>query len=907
MTSRPATSPITNPTSFGTMWRTRLASRLALSFLVPALAMAGVASGVTIVQARAALRESAYERLRAAAAVREAQLARWVDEQASTLRFLATLPEVRAGAISLAEGRQDAAADTLGALLHRSVLSQGGYARLAVLAARTGKVTTSSDSSIIGDHRVSERYFAEGRDSLVIQHVYPSPSTGRPTLTIAYPIRDGAGRTVAVLAGDANLKRIEEVIADRAGLGTTGEAYLIDRYHEFVSGARYGHGAYPRGVHTSTIDYAVRGASGAGIYRNYAGTEVIGIYQWLPKQQLALFAEMHTDEAFAPARRLAWAILGSGLLAALALGLGITFVARQIARPVLAIADAAQAVAGGDLNATAPVRTRDEIGRLAVAFNVMTARLRALYGGLEAQVRATEEAARATEEGRRLLRAVIDHLPALVAVKDLEGRYVVVNAGFSTLNGAAPEEMLGRHTRDVMSGPRAEQVMEADAVALSGTSTLAREETVTLDGEERTFLASRFPLLDDQGRVYALGAVATDITEIKRLQMQLLHQQKLEAVGRLAGGVAHDMNNLLTAVRCNAELLLDGMAPDDPDRVHLEEIDRSVRNGSALTRQLLTFSRAHVVRSSALDVNRILGGMAAMLRRYVGAGIDMQFVLADDLWLVHADEGQMEQVLLNLLSNAHDAMPAGGTATVSTSNVVVGGSGASVANLVPGDYVRLSVRDTGTGIGNELIPLLFEPFFTTKSPGSGTGLGLSTAYAIVQQAHGAITVDTELGAGTTFSVYLPRHADETVATAPVTEPARAPAPANGDTLLVVDDEPSVRTSLRRMLVRQGYRIIEAESGHDALEQFALHRDSIALVLTDVFMPGMSGHQLAAALRAAAPDLPIVFTSGFTADEVVRRGLMESRTPFLPKPFERLALVAMLETLLTRRAEAPTTA
>ncbi len=890
---------IPNPTSFGRTWRTRLASRLALSFFLPALAVALLASGIAFVQTRSALRESAYERLRAATAVRAAQFGRWVDEQANDLRFLASLPRVVNGVGPLDAGRHNGFTDTLSAVLRRAVVTQGDFTRILLLSPKGDRLLATSDSAQVGDLGPLTQLVREERFGRVVQNAFPAEAAGASTLAIAYPVRDAHGRTMGVIVGEANLSRVEAVISERAGLGRTGEAYLLDGLHHFVSGGGATRGARALAVHTPTIDRAVGGASGAGIYRNYQGDEVIGVYQWLPQQGLALFAEMHADEALAPARRLAWVILLTGLLTALALGVGISLVARQIAGPVLAIADAAQKVASGDLNATAPVRTRDEIGRLAVAFNVMTARLRALYGGLEAQVKATQDAARETEDSRRLLRAVIDHLPAMVAVKDMEGRYIMVNDTFSAINDLPAEDAPGRHASDLFPSTEAGRIAAADAAALSGRKPEAHEETFTVGGEERVFLLSRFPLLDERGHPYALGAVATDITERKRLETQILHQQKIEAVGRLAGGVAHDINNLLTAVRCNAELLMDGMAPDAPDRVHLEEIDRSVRNGSALTRQLLTFSRAHVVRSSALDVNRILGGMSAMLRRYVGAGIDMQFVLGEDLWLVYADEGQMEQVLLNLLSNAHDAMPAGGTATVTTSNVVVGSTGLYVPNLAPGQYVRLSVADTGSGIDAEHIPLLFEPFFTTKEAGRGTGLGLSTAFAIVQQARGVITVDTVLGQGTTFCVLLPRHHDETVTAAPVPTPPSTPV-TTGAMLLVVDDEPSVRTSLRRMLALHGYRIVEAESGHDALEQFARHGDEIALVLTDVFMPVMSGHQLAAELRERAPGLPVIFMSGYTADEVERRGLMQDTTRFLQKPFERKALVALVQDLLAAR-------
>jgi PAS domain S-box-containing protein len=877
-------------------WRTRLASRLAVAFFLPAAAVVVFAATVGFIEMRSALRESAFDRLRAATDVREGQFDRWVREQTNDLRFLATMPQLQEGITAAARAGTGAAA--LDAMLRRSVSTQQDFTRIVLLSAVGGRVFAASDSTLLGQYRVSERHFLEGRTRVVVQNVYPAPATGMPTLTIAMPVLAADGTTIAVLAGDANLARVEEVVADRSGLGETGDAYLVDRFHEFVRGNDYDRQRFPRGIHTPAIDRAVSGISGAGVYRNYAGREVVGVYRWMPARQLALFAEMSTDEAFAPARRLVWEMMLIGALAVLTLALGLMFVARHIARPVLEIADAAERVAGGNLTTTAPVRTADEIGQLAAAFNVMTRRLAAAHGALEAQLHATESAAEATEASRRLLRALIDHLPALVAVKDLDGRYLITNASFGDFHRVPAVTLLGRSPAEVLPQANAIAIAECDAQVLATGATLTAEETHVVGSQERAFLTARFPLRDADGRIFAIGVVATDITERKRLESQVLHQQKLEAVGRLAGGVAHDMNNLLTAVRCNAELLLDGMAPDHPDRQPLEEIDRSVRNGSALTRQLLTFSRAHVVRPSALDVNRILGGMTAMLRRYVGTGIEMRFDLADDLWLVRADEGQMEQVLLNLLSNAHDAMPVGGTATVATENVVVGGpTGVVVPNLAAGEYVRLGVHDTGTGIDPELLPLLFEPFFTTKEPGRGTGLGLSTAYAIVQQALGAITIDSVLGRGTTFNVYLPRHPDEPFV-APEPLPPRV-APGSGEMLLVIDDEAPVRTALRRMLALQGYRIVEAQSGRDALALFQEHGDAIALVLTDVFMPEMNGPEIAARLHEQRPSLPVIFMSGYTASEIVRRGLMREETRFLQKPFNRPQLVDLVAEMLRK--------
>ena len=876
-------------------WRTRLVSRLTRAFVLPTAAVVAVAALIALLEIRSTVRSAAYDRLVAATAVRQAQFERWADEEANDLDFVIGIPAVRAGITAVAAGDQ-AAAGPLGRQLQYAVESQRDFTRLAVVDVSDARILAASEASAVGRRHHGADDLLRARAGPLVRTLDSARTGEESRLSVAIPVTQADGRVIAIIVGDANLGHVDELIDEKSGLGGTGEAFLVNRFHEIVRATGDERLPVVRHVRTPAIDRALAGESGAGVYTSYTGREVVGVYRWLPDQQLALFAEMSTVEAFARSRRLAWEMAVFCLLGLGTLIFGLTFVARHIATPILEIADAARRVEQGDLTASAPVRTHDEIGQLATAFNAMTARLRGAQHETEAQFLAREDAAHETEASRRLLRDVIDHLPALIAAKGLDGRYIITNAAFGAMYGLPAESLLGHGPDFMMSPAHTAEIVAADAQVMATGETLVGERVHGGPTGDRTYLTARFPLFDAQGRMFGIGVVATDITERKRLEAQILHQQKLEAVGRLAGGVAHDMNNLLTAVRCNAELILDGLPPEHPDRQPLEEIERSVRNGSALTRQLLTFSRANVVRPSALDINRILGGMAAMLRRYVGTGIDMRFELADDLWLVRADEGQMEQVLLNLLSNAHDAMPGGGTATVVTSNVVVAAIGhAAVVGLTPGDYVKLAVRDTGIGIEAEMIPLLFEPFFTTKEAGRGTGLGLSTAYAIVQQAQGAIVVDSVVGAGTTFTVYLPRHADG-VATTPIVIPPPTPS-SGGEQLLVVDDDPAVRTALRRMLALEGYRILEAQSGRDALALLDAHGSGVALLLTDVFMPAMGGHELAEQVRARWPSIPVVFMSGYTANEIVRRGLMHANTSFLQKPFNRPHLVQLIaETL-----------
>jgi PAS domain S-box-containing protein len=376
-----------------------------------------------------------------------------------------------------------------------------------------------------------------------------------------------------------------------------------------------------------------------------------------------------------------------------------------------------------------------------------------------------------------------------------------------------------------------------------------------------------------------------DVTERRRLEDQLRQAQKMEAVGRLAGGIAHDFNNILTAILGTTQLILRDIPATQPElRQDVEEIRKAATRAADLTRQLLAYSRRQVLAPKIIDLNTVVSGMNAMLRRLIGEDIRLITDLHSALPAVKADPGQLEQVLLNLAVNARDAMPRGGTVTIST-NVEVLAAGAVAPNLPDqsGRFVRVTVTDTGTGMTPETRAHLFEPFFTTKEVGKGTGLGLATVYGIVKQSGGYVVVDSELGRGTSLRIYLPAVAE--AAAPPEAAPPPSPEQWRGsETLLLVEDEEAVRTFARRALEDSGYRVLLAGSGNDAIELARSHEGPIHLLLTDVVMPGLSGRELAELLLAERPDVRVIYTSGYTDDETVRHGVREAETAFLQKPF-----------------------
>jgi signal transduction histidine kinase len=380
---------------------------------------------------------------------------------------------------------------------------------------------------------------------------------------------------------------------------------------------------------------------------------------------------------------------------------------------------------------------------------------------------------------------------------------------------------------------------------------------------------------------------------LRRSQQQLLHAQKLEAVGRLAGGVAHDFNNITTTILGYCELLAGEMAPEDPRRADLVEIRRAADRAAGLTRQLLAFSRKQVMVLQPVRLNDIVTDMDRMLRRLIGEDIELVTRLAEDAGWVQADPGQIEQVIVNLAVNSRDAMPDGGKLTIETQNVTFDAS--AHADLEPGPHVMLAVSDTGIGIDAETRSRMFEPFFTTKGPGKGTGLGLAMVYGIVRQSGGSIYVYSEPEQGATFKIYLREITPPQEGRPRASQPIRALD--GSETILLAEDEEGVRALARKVLQSHGYVVLDAADGPGALARAAAHAERIDLLLTDVIMPGLSGRHLAERVLTARPGIRVVFMSGYTDDAIVRHGVLAAGVAYVQKPFTPEGLLRKVREVL----------
>jgi PAS domain S-box-containing protein len=488
--------------------------------------------------------------------------------------------------------------------------------------------------------------------------------------------------------------------------------------------------------------------------------------------------------------------------------------------------------------------------------------------------------------GEERLQAIIDNSPALIIVKDLQGRYLLVNRCWEELFGVRAEDAIGRTSREVLPERRRPATRRYDEeVAASGDTREMMLDIPAADGDEdRTFLTVKFPLRDTRGTISAVVTIATDITERRRsaeeraeLEHRLAQAQRLESVGQLAGGVAHDFNNLLSVILTCVGFAERELPADHPVRDDVEEIGRAADRAAALTRQLLMFSRREVVKPEVIDVGEMVHDLERLLNRTLSERIDLRIEIGDAVVPVLADRAQLEQVLINLAVNARDAMPGGGALSIAVGR--------------HGDGVRITVADDGVGMAEDVREHAFEPFFTTKEPGQGTGLGLATVHGIVTDSGGTVEIASEPGRGTMVTIELPGCPESIGPPEPASEPVTRAH--GGARVLVVEDQAPVRRQARRILEASGYEVREAEGAEQALAAW----EPVDVLVTDVVMPGMTGLELARAASEREPDLRVVYMSGHTDDVLVRDGARARKFAFVQKPFTRAGLLRAVEDAL----------
>lgn len=487
-------------------------------------------------------------------------------------------------------------------------------------------------------------------------------------------------------------------------------------------------------------------------------------------------------------------------------------------------------------------------------------------------------------------KSILDNYPAYIYLKDKNGRYLFVNAKWSDFFHLANEKVKGKTDFEIFCPEIAESFIKNDKEVLESGQMIDRDDNIPFEDGARSYQNIKFPVRNRQGDIFALCGISIDITarknaeaEKEKLHNQLQQAQKMESVGRLAGGVAHDFNNMLTAITGYVELILMQMNPESPLCGYLEEIKKVAERSADLTAQLLAFARRQNIQPKAMDLNKSVSGMFNMLKRLIGEDVLLEWKPGQDIKKIKMDPSQIDQILANLCVNARDAITQDGKISIETDNVELDERFCQTqTGISPGKYVMLSVKDNGRGMNREVLSHLFEPFFTTKTLGKGTGLGLATVYGIMKQNKGFINVTSESGSGTTFKLFFPCFTGEPDKLQPVIDTT---IPKGfGEIILLVEDELYVLKLAQKMLVSLGYHVLAANSPGQALKLAEIHAKDIRLLITDAVMPEMNGRELANRVQKIKSDIPCLFISGYTADEIAPQGILEEGMCFIQKPF-----------------------
>ncbi|MBI2354961.1 MAG: PAS domain S-box protein [Deltaproteobacteria bacterium] len=809
------------------------------------------------------------------------------------------------------------------------------YDKIRVADAATGLIITSTDERDVGMDMSRDPGFikARGAGQDQVMSVLRDAASGNAYLSIHHairraPVREGAEDAVtAVLAlylkPDVFINSLE---LNRQELGKTGEILLVDQDTRLLTPLQH---ALPDGnmpkplefrVDTRQARLAAEGNEGIIFSEDYGEVPVLAAFRHLrlnTEVGWGMVVKKDQAEVFAPIRRLMYYLTLKGAFLFL-LVLGLTYaIATKLSRPIKLLSLTAKRVEQGDLDARSETEGGDEVGVLAGSFNAMVQRIQNWHTELEESVnsrtaelvsanaalegeiveRSRMEEALRVSEGR--FRELLETVQLVAVILDREGNIIFCNDYFLDQTGWSREEVLGHSWFDTFIPEEARGRLKhlfSRILATSAVTGHYENQIVTKSGARRTIVWDNTLLRGGDGGLIGIAGLGTDVTEHRGLEEQFRQSQKMEAIGQLAGGVAHDFNNLLTAIIGNCELIRMKSGPNSPFSGYLEQIMTVSGKAANLTQSLLAFSRRQYLSFQGLDLNDCVRGVDKLLSRVIGEDINFRLVLTGTRLPVMADRGQMEHVLVNLATNARDAMPGGGELLIETRRADLDTLSAQLHGLEKsGVYAIIQVSDTGCGMDEATRERIFDPFFTTKEVGKGTGLGLAMVFGTIRQHGGYIDVYSELGSGTVFKIYLPLVPDA-AGVEDVAAPETA-APGGDETVLLVEDSEDVRKSTALMLEEFGYRVIEAADGEEALARFAENRDSVRVVILDVIMPGMNGKEVYDALRKTKPELRALFISGYAADIINRTVMKEEGLHLLQKPVTLNELLQKVRELL----------
>ncbi|HEY9878748.1 MAG TPA: ATP-binding protein [Leptolyngbyaceae cyanobacterium] len=859
-----------------------LGTRLALTAAGTVLLLSIVISVLVGYLSGAQLKQAAQQSLAELAFQMADKLDRGMFERYQDVQILTQLDPIRNPATSIEEQQ---------AMLERLQQSHPDYAWIG-LASREGRVVASTRGLLVGANVKERPWFQNAQAAPFVGDVHEAllladllPHDEGETLRfvdISTPVIDTRGNFIGVLGAHLSwswAKDVQRSLLAPMEAHRRVEIFILDGEGDVLLGADDETVMLPAAsVETSGSREYVAGLAHTQGYRDYPGLD----WQVLVQQPAAI--------ALAPARSLQWHVLGVGLLLGLITALWHSLRSHQIVNPILRLIAAADAICQGHQDVTIPTsRRQDEIATLAASLRNLVettrqqqAHLTKANQQLKADIERQQRDAATIQEQAALLNIATD----AIIVRDLDWNIRFWNTGAERIYGWSAQEACNQNAYALLNRVRTPELDEAGQVVLAQDTWQGVLKKLTKSGQER-FVSSRWDLVrDDEGRPKAILSVDTDITEKKQLEEQLLRTQRLESLGTLAGGIAHDLNNIFAPILMGAELLLLKLPNlSERDRQLVATLDASARRGSGLVRQILSFVRGLAGECTLIQLEHVLSEVRQICQSTFPKSIDIELrVNSQVLWMVNADANQLHQVFMNLCVNARDAMPEGGKLSLKAENLVLTEVDLlRCPDALPGNFVQVTVQDTGSGIPPEALEHIFEPFFTTKEIGKGTGLGLSTTLGIVRRHGGFIDIETKVALGTRFSLYFPAVliTDETV-----NEPSERLINGHNELILVVDDESRILETAKQSLEAYGYRVMTASSGFEAIERYSKYQDDIQLVLTDMQMPDMNGESMVKVLRILNPAVKVIAASGSqdTIPEVL------AIQAFLPKPYTLNALL-----------------
>jgi PAS domain S-box-containing protein len=890
-----------------------ISAKITVAFVLIAAAVI-VVLGVRAYQSgHAALESATLIQMASVAGEKEGAINFWIENRRSDMAAFAASPSLIESVAALFGAHADEARGQAMADLKLRVALDSTYLAFMVLDPDTGRVIASTDPSEEGKFKENRTFFLDGRTAPTVEGMFYSIGVQGRAMAASAPLRSPEGRLLGVLAAYVDPSEVDVIVQRRGGQRTTDDAFLVSPSSMFMSQPRLF--ADPVVLRVSVRSEAITRllAGGAGVISapDYRGVPALIAYRWLPSIQGGLIVKIDQSEAFAPLRELRNTILIVGSAVLLAAVLLAYWVSRIVSVPIRKLARGAAEIGEGKLDTRIAIRARDETGQLAKAFGQMAENLQQtlvskelLAAEVEERI-AVEEHLRETSEYLLFIGKAVEAASDAIGISDAQGRHIYQNKASSDLfEYATAEEMqaAGGGMAVVRDPEVAKQMFGS---IMNGGSWSGELEMVTKNGRVFPAFERADAVTDSAGNIVGLIGIARDITErklaeeaLQRTEEQLRESQKMESIGQLAGGIAHDFNNLLTAIIGYSQLTLTNLEGQSEGlRADVEQIQHAAERASALTGQILAFSRRQVLRPSVVSLNEVLDGLEPMLRRTLGASIDLVSLRHPDLGCAEVDVHQFEQVLMNLALNARDAMPSGGRLTLETANVELDEEYCrSHAGATLGSCVMLAVSDNGIGMDEATLERVFEPFYTTKPPGAGTGLGLATVYGIVKQSRGYINVYSELGKGTAFKIYLPRVTPHETSVEMV--PAKQPFSSGHERVVVVEDESYLRSLVARVLGDMGYEVVCFGSADDAMVALESGQVVAELLLTDVVLPGtMQGNDLVRKVHEFRPDLPVLYMSGYTRNAIVHAGRLDEGVNFLEKPFTPDALARMVREVL----------